>query len=75
MAALPALATEKSTYGLTEDELVFWERAFLAMAPSAIKCQDWTIANERVTSGAKRMELCALWADHAVKQRSKRLTP
>ena len=66
MAAVPALAPDRDTDGLTEDELVFWERAFLAVAASAIEAKNWYMDGKPVESGDKRMELCATWADSAI---------
>lgn len=72
MAAQPALAADRATSGLTSEELAFWERAFLSMAPQAIAASGWTLDNQPATSGDKRMELCAIWADLAVARRRER---
>lgn len=73
MTAMPVLATDKATDGLAEDELSFWEHAFLAMAASAIESQGWKLGDEPITSGDSRMRLCAIWADRAVTERRARL--
>lgn len=63
-----------ATDGLTPSDSDFWERAFLAVLPLAMEVQGWRMGDKPISQGNDRVELAAVWADHAVRTRRARGT-
>ena len=45
-----------------------WNAAFLALLPTAMVAENWTLSKEQVRSGDQRVALAAAWADLAVRR-------
>jgi hypothetical protein len=63
VAVKPAVET---TDGLTQADKDFWERAFIAVLPTAMTVQGWKFGEQKISSGDDRSRLAAFWADDAV---------
>jgi hypothetical protein len=70
--------TEKvteSTDGLILVDREFWQRAFLAVLPTAMTVQGWTLGQKKISTGEDRMRLAAAWADTAAHEERIRFGP
>jgi hypothetical protein len=62
----PVTTAVETTDGLTQADKDFWERAFIAVLPTAMEAQGWKIGERKISSGDDRNRLAAFWADAAV---------
>lgn len=51
------------------EELAFWDRAFLSVAPYFAGCAAWTKGDKQLSSLDDRVELAANFANKAIKKR------
>jgi len=54
---------------LRDKERAFLERAFLALLPTAMQVENWTLGKEKISTGAQRVKLARIWAQKANSER------
>lgn len=47
----------------------FAERVFIAVLPYALKCQNWTMGEVKVTTTEQRIDLAMKWVERALRKR------
>ncbi len=51
-----------------ERKAAFWRQAYIAMLPTAMLVQGWSMGDEVAQTGAQRIELATHWATEALEQ-------